>query len=101
MTLRRAQTPLGRLHLLDASARSLLAEWYITSVEELLGNVYSSPERIADRLHLDQRQLELLRTEAEEAIDPSVRRALADQAGQEYPVGGLGYASRLAKRSAS
>jgi hypothetical protein len=75
-----------------------LESWHITSVEELLGTLYSSPDRIADGLDLDRDEIELLRDEAEDVLDPSIREALADQAGKEYPVGGLRMARRLAKR---
>jgi hypothetical protein len=86
--------------LLDDSARSSLESWYIASVEELLGALYSVPEQIAARLSLEPERLEALRAEAENVLDPSVRKALADQAGRRYPVGGLRTAGRLAKRSA-
>lgn len=99
MALKRPGTSLEKVSTLDAEARARLAEWHITSAEELLGALSSSASQIGSLLGLDQAELERLRREAEDALDAAVLEAFADQEGKSYPVGGLGDASELAKRS--
>jgi hypothetical protein len=85
----RAFTPLDDVDLLDSRSREVLHKHHVTTVEEFLGQLEAVPDQIGELLGLDKSQLRSLREYAEELVGPEFRRALADQAGREYPLGAL------------
>jgi predicted RecB family nuclease len=71
-------TPLDKLEGISAHHTTELGRVGVTSVEELVGLMHSSPDRLRDLLHLDHAQFEQLKRDAPAVLPAETRKALAE-----------------------
>jgi len=84
-----SQCSIERLSQLDTARVDVLRRAYITSVENLLGQLEADPEALGELLDLDRAALEKLGAEARNLLSPEIRREFARQGNKRYSYGAL------------